>query len=204
LSQNQKMVQKILLSLFACIMVCSEGLAQRARFEGTGIDDFFSLQSAPQLPSLPTPPQNLTFPGAGAVQPRAILTPPTFQQPFTQPGIFQQAPIFQNTPAPSLPALPSFNPFNTGTQPFPVFPSAPQNLQLPPNLQPRAQVAPHKTNGPTKALEPTGYRRLISRGPTVSGLVSATTFYPESWNVRVSGRLGFTEAPETTQRLVTS
>jgi len=97
LSQNQKMVQKILLSLFACIMLCSEGLAQRARFEGTGIDDFFSLQSAPQLPSLPTPPQNLTFPGAGAVQPRAILTPPTFQQPFTQPSIFQQAPIFQNT-----------------------------------------------------------------------------------------------------------
>jgi len=41
------MVQKILLSLFACtFLIASEGLSQRARFEGTGIDDFFSKRSA--------------------------------------------------------------------------------------------------------------------------------------------------------------
>ena len=133
MSQNQKMVQKILLSLFACFIVCSEGLAQRARFEGTGIDDFFSLQSQPQ-PALPTPPQSLTFPTIP--QPRAILTPPTFQQ--------QPLPVFQSTPAPSLPSLPSFDPFSSGNQPFPVFPSAPQ-----PTIQvPRAFQAPALPTAP--------------------------------------------------------
>jgi len=86
LSQNQKMVQKLLLSLFACtLLFAGEGLAQRARFEGTGIDDFFSLQTQPQPSRIPPPPQNLTFPQGGVILGQPTLTSPNFpQQPVPQ------------------------------------------------------------------------------------------------------------------------
>ena len=154
LSQNIKMVQKILLSLFACVFLyTSEGSAQRARFDGTGFDDFFSLQSQPQPLTLPAPPQNLSFPGgAPAIRPPAVVlgqptfTPPVIAQPQFQPQFVQ--------PNVGI-ATPSFDPFGAGTQPFPVFPSAPRgggvgnpNFQVPRNLQP-AQVAP-------RAVQPFG------------------------------------------------
>ena len=146
MSQNQKMVQKFLLSLFACtFLLAGEALSQRARFEGSGIDDFFALQSQPQPATIPPPPQNLTFPTPSFAAPTAfpqggvVLGQPAFAQPaFTQP-----APV---VPQFATPALPSFDPFSTGNQPFPVFPTVPQpaftgngnpNFQLPQNLQPQ-------------------------------------------------------------------
>ena len=143
------MVHKILLSLIACVLLCAnESSAQRARFEGTGIDDFFSLQSQPQPTTLPPPPQNLVFPGqtptvqppSGVVLGQPTFSPPTtFAQPtFTQPTFTQPAlPVLTAPTFPSTVAPPSFDPFATSTQPFPVFPSAP--VQLPQNLQPQPQ-----------------------------------------------------------------
>lgn len=135
-------------------LFASEVWSQRARFEGTGIDDFFALQTQPQPATIPTPPPNLTFPPA-VTQPfpqGGVLGQPTFSQPvfgqpiFGQPFPVQPAPQF--VPQTTAPALPSFDPFSTGTQPFPVFPTVPQpaftqnpNFQLPQNLQPRAPVA---------------------------------------------------------------
>ncbi|QEG20688.1 hypothetical protein [Mariniblastus fucicola] len=161
MSQNKKMVQKILLSLFACtFLFVGKAYSQRARFEGTGIDDFFSLQTQPQPATLPPPPQQLNFPGLAATSPTAFpqggvsLGQPTFQPPtFSQPTAIQTAPQF------GTPSLPGFDPFSSGNQPFPVFPTVqqpafigngnpnfqlPQNLQ-PPNIQPQVfqpQVAP--------------------------------------------------------------
>jgi len=153
------MVQYFLLSLFLCVSLCAgEVLSQRARFEGSGIDDFFSLQSQPQPSTLPPPPQNLTFPGQPAVQVPQVQIPngavfgqPIFGQPqpvITQPQFVQPAPIITSPSfqAPNSTALPGFDPFATPTQPFPVFPSVPQSgftgngnpgFQLPQNLQPR-------------------------------------------------------------------
>jgi hypothetical protein len=137
LSQNQQLVQKILLSLFACtILFANESSAQRARFEGTGIDDFFSLQNQPVPTTLPPPPQNLTFPGANT-------RPPIVGQPGP---VTLGAPNFQPLQS-QAPALPAFDPFAAQNAPFPVFPrpqqpaftgTPAQNFQLPNNLQPQS------------------------------------------------------------------
>lgn len=153
------MVQKILLSLFACVFLAGEVCGQRARFEGTGIDDFFSLQNQPQPLQLPPPPQNLTFPN--------VTNAPTAQipnggvilgQPNFQPPVFNQPTFTLPTPLPTAPqlgtpTLPSFDPFSTGNAPFPVFPTVQQpaftgngnpSFQLPQNLQPQV-IRPQAT-----------------------------------------------------------
>ena len=150
------MVQKFLLSVFACtFLLAGEALSQRARFEGTGFDDFFSLQNQPQPAVIPPPPQNLNFPNPASVIPQGgvSLGQPTFAQPTIPQTNFPQ-PVFRQpvqTPQFGTPSLPSFDPFSTGNQPFPVFPTVPQpaftgngnqNFQLPQNLQPQRVPVP--------------------------------------------------------------
>lgn len=151
------MVQKILLSLFACnLLFVSEGFSQRARFGGSGIDDFFSLQAQPQPSTLPPPPQNLSFPGGA-----------TFAQPqLPQGGALLGQPAF------TQPSLPSFDPFAAQSQPFPVFPTVPQpsftgpgnqNFQLPQNLRPQSQPlqgAPVQPFGGLSPQQPTFNRNF--------------------------------------------
>ena len=186
MSQNQKMVQKILLSLLACVFIfAGEVQAQRARFDGSGIDDFFALQTQPQPLQLPPAPQNLTFP---SVAPQAPVTPfpgvtlgqPTFQAPgtFAQPFSAFQAP-----------ATPGFDPFSTGNTPFPVFPTAPQpaftpnpsqNFQLPQNLQPQQ---PFNFNIPQAQPGFVGPNRWPYQGTGTDWLPSIDwTFANQAWS----------------------
>ncbi len=141
MSQNLKMVQKILLSLSACVFLLpGELCGQRARFDGTGVDDLFSLQTQPQPALLPPPPQNLSFPTAAAPSAQLPTGGMNLGQPNFQPQVFSQPAQQFNAPA-----LPSFDPFSTGTTAFPVFPTVQQpaftaygspNFQVPQNQWP--------------------------------------------------------------------
>ena len=175
-------------------LFAGEALSQRARFEGTGIDDFFALQNQPQPLRVPPPPQNLTFPNPIAVQAPSLPLPqggvitgqPTFGQPilgqpvFGQP-IFGQPQVLPTAPQFGTPALPSFDPFSTGNQPFPVFPTVPQpaftgngnpNFQLPQNLRTQPPRAPVVVPPPVRSFrDVAGPRPFNYNLPTGQGYV---------------------------------
>ena len=162
LSQFQKMVQTFVLALFVIASVAPNLCAQRARFGGSGIDDFFALQQQPQPLTLPPPPTTLQFPQNGIPLPQNGL--PQLSLPRLSPPVvqgFQQPPF--NSPNVQPPGisnpLPGFDPFGTANTPFPIGPGQTRIPQgqfgLPSNLQP-PNLQPPNLNLPPQGIVPQG------------------------------------------------
>ena len=149
----------ILLAGLACTLLCANAQAQRARF-----DDFFASQPS----SIPTPARTLQglpgnfqngLPNPGTIintpgsQPPASLQMPNFAPGGGLPPVLAPQNGLSNIQVPRVQA-PSFDPYRTPNQAFPIFPRANQAPVLPqvnpqynqPQLAPQ-QFIPPQFNG---------------------------------------------------------